>query len=102
MLVSARLTVPLYAAVLVLTHLTGFQQAMATHMWIHDAELLLYLVSGYLLLLPLAGEELSVEPPWPYGLRLLVLALDAYNARLAALHGRAARPHDNEKNGYRT
>ena len=74
-LLSARLTVPLYAAVLALTHLTGFQQAMATHMWIHDAELLLYLVSGYLLLVPLAGEELSVEPPWPYGLRLLVLAV---------------------------
>ncbi len=74
-LMSARFTVPLYAAVLVLTHLTGFQQAMATNMWIHDAELLLYLVSGYLLLLPLVGDELTVEPPWPYGLRLLVLAV---------------------------
>ncbi len=74
-LVSARLTVPLYAAVLVLTHLTGFPQAMATHMWIHDAELVVYFVSGYLLLLPLLGGELTVEPSWPYGLRLLVLAI---------------------------
>jgi putative copper resistance protein D len=74
-LVSARFTVPLYAVVLVVTHLTGFQQAMATHMWIHDAESLLYLLSGYLLLLPLVGNELTVEPPWPYGLRLLVLAV---------------------------
>ncbi|WP_067586264.1 cytochrome c oxidase assembly protein [Nocardia terpenica] len=74
-LVSAWFTVPLYSAVIVLTHLTGFQQAMATHMWIHDAELLLYFLSGYLLLLPLAGGELTVEPPWPYSLRLLVLAV---------------------------
>lgn len=74
-LISARFTVPLYAAVLVLTHLTGFQQAMLTHAWIHDAELLLYLISGYLLLLPLVGDELTTDPPWPYGLRLLVLAI---------------------------
>uniref|UniRef100_UPI000B07017E cytochrome c oxidase assembly protein n=1 Tax=Nocardia vaccinii TaxID=1822 RepID=UPI000B07017E len=74
-LISARFTVPLYAVVLVLTHLTGFQQAMLTDTWIHDAELLLYLISGYLLLLPLAGDELTTEPSWPYGLRLLVLAI---------------------------
>ena len=50
-LISPRVTVPLYAAVLVLTHLTGFQQAMSQHAWIHNAELVLYLVVGYLLLL---------------------------------------------------
>ncbi|PPJ00864.1 cytochrome c oxidase assembly protein [Nocardia nova] len=74
-LVSARFTVPLYSAVLLLTHLTGFQQAMSTHMWIHDSELALYLVTGYLLLLPLAGDELNVEPEWPHGLRFVVLAI---------------------------
>ncbi|MBU3065924.1 cytochrome c oxidase assembly protein [Nocardia sp. NEAU-G5] len=74
-LIAARFTVPLYAAVLVLTHLTGFQQAMLTHAWVHTAELLLYLISGYLLLLPLVGGELTTEPAWPYGLRLLVLAI---------------------------
>ncbi|MGA4792053.1 cytochrome c oxidase assembly protein [Nocardia sp. AB354] len=74
-LVSAKFTVPLYSAVLLLTHLTGFQQAMSTHMWIHDSELVLYLVTGYLLLLPLAGDELTVEPEWPHGLRFVVLAL---------------------------
>ncbi|WP_254205227.1 cytochrome c oxidase assembly protein [Nocardia alni] len=74
-LVSAWFTVPLYSAVILLTHLTGFQQAMSTHMWIHDSELLLYFVSGYLLLLPLAGDELTVEPPWPHALRLVVLAV---------------------------
>ncbi|PSR58646.1 cytochrome c oxidase assembly protein [Nocardia sp. MDA0666] len=74
-LVSARFTVPLYSAVLLLTHLTGFQQAMSTHMWIHDSELVLYLVTGYLLLLPLAGDELTVETEWPHGLRFVVLAI---------------------------
>ncbi|MGA4790740.1 cytochrome c oxidase assembly protein [Nocardia sp. AB354] len=74
-LVSARFTVPLYSAVLLLTHLTGFQQAMSTHMWIHDTELALYVVTGYLLLLPLAGDELTVEPEWPHGLRFVVLAI---------------------------
>ncbi|WP_083893328.1 cytochrome c oxidase assembly protein [Nocardia veterana] len=74
-LVSARFTVPLYSAVLLLTHLTGFQQAMSTHMWIHDSELLLYLISGYLLLLPLAGDELTIDPVWPYALRFVVLAI---------------------------
>ncbi len=67
-------TVPLYTAVLVLTHLTGFQQAMATHLWIHDAETALYLISGYLLFLPLLGTELTGR--WlVYPLRFVVLAL---------------------------
>ncbi len=74
-LISARFTVPLYSAVLLLTHLTGFQQAMSTHMWIHDSELVLYLISGYLLLLPLAGDELTVDSKWPYALRFVVLAI---------------------------
>ena len=74
-LLSPRLTVPLYAAVLVLTHLTGFQQAMSQHMWIHDSEMVLYLVSGYLLLLPLVGDELTTDPPLPYLLRFVILAI---------------------------
>jgi len=73
-LTSSALTVPLYTAVIVLTHLTGFQQAMITHMWIHDAELVLYLVSGYLLFLPLVGSEAG--PRWlSYPLRFVVLGL---------------------------
>ncbi|MFV9455331.1 cytochrome c oxidase assembly protein [Rhodococcus sp. NM-2] len=67
-------TVPLYTTVIVLTHLTGFQQAMATHMWIHDTELALYLLAGYLLLLPLIGDELTARP-LPHLLRWAVLAL---------------------------
>lgn len=64
-LITPRFTVPVYSAVLVLTHLTGFQQAMSQHMWIHDGELVLYLITGYLLLLPLVGEELTTDPPMP-------------------------------------
>jgi len=73
-LTAPTFTVPLYTAVLVLTHLTGFQQAMTTHLWIHDAETVLYLVSGYLLFLPLLGTELTGR--WlAYPLRFVVLAL---------------------------
>lgn len=57
--ISPAVTVPLYTAVLVGTHLTGFAQVMTHTMWIHHAELVLYLVSGYLLLLPLLGNELA-------------------------------------------
>lgn len=74
-LITPRSTVPLYAAVLVLTHLTGFQQAMNQHMWIHDGELALYLITGYLLLLPLAGDELTTDPPLAPFLSLFIVAL---------------------------
>lgn len=68
------LTLAGYAAVLVLTHLTGFQEAMVTHMWVHDLEQVLYLVTGYLFFLPLVGDEMA---PWllSYPLRLALLAL---------------------------
>ncbi|MGZ8177523.1 cytochrome c oxidase assembly protein [Williamsia sp. SKLECPSW1] len=58
-LTSPAFTVPLYVAVLVGTHLTGFQQAMSEHMWIHETETVVYLVTGYLFLLPCIGSEIS-------------------------------------------
>jgi putative membrane protein len=63
----------LYTVVVVLTHLTGFQQVSATHGWVRGAELALYLLSGWLLFASLIGAELV---PWslPYLLRLVVLA----------------------------
>lgn len=77
--VSRWLTFPvatsvLYAAVLVVTHLTGFPEAMATQHWVHGAEQAVYLVSGYLLFLPLVGAEVS---PWqvPHVVRFALLAL---------------------------
>jgi len=63
-----------YSAVVVLTHLTGFQQLSATHPSVRAAELALYLVAGYLFFLP----TLSSEPgPWslPHLLRFLLLVL---------------------------
>lgn len=74
LLTSPAFTIPLYTAVLVLTHLTGFQQAMQTHMWIHDAETMLYLVTGYLLFLPLVGSEATVRRI-PYLIRFVILAV---------------------------
>lgn len=68
------ITVPLYAAVLVGTHLTGFQQVMMQHTWLHSLELVLYLLSGYLLLLPILGGELTALAVPPM-LRFVVLAL---------------------------
>jgi putative membrane protein len=75
LLISPWFTVPVYATVLVLTHLTGFQQAMAGHMWIHSAEQWLYLASGYLLLLPLLGAEFTAGLVIPSFLRFVVLAV---------------------------
>ena len=47
----------LYAAVIIGTHLTGFMDAMAAHGWVMEAEQWLYLVTGYVYLLPLLGAE---------------------------------------------
>lgn len=47
----------LYAAVIVGTHLTPFMDVMASHAWAVGAEQVLYLVSGYLFLLTLVGDE---------------------------------------------
>jgi putative membrane protein len=56
------LALGLYTGVLVITHLTGFPELMATRPWAHDVEQVLYLSSGYLLFLPMVGSEAS---PWP-------------------------------------
>ncbi|MBO0849738.1 MAG: cytochrome c oxidase assembly protein [Pseudonocardia sp.] len=64
----------LYTAVVVLTHLTGFQQVSATNGWVRAGELALYLVTGWLFFLPLVGSE---RGPWslPYLLRFVLLAV---------------------------
>lgn len=56
------LALAFYTAVLVCTHLTGFPEIAATTMWGHQLELGLYVLSGFLLFLPLVGNELT---PWP-------------------------------------
>lgn len=47
----------LYTAVIVGTHLTGFMDAMASHGWLMWAEQWLYVLTGYVYLLPLLGAE---------------------------------------------
>ena len=73
-LITPWFTVPLYAVVLVGTHLTGFQQLVPYHMWLHDFEFVAYLISGYLLLLPIVGDELTALTVAPL-LRIVVLML---------------------------
>jgi putative membrane protein len=67
-------TLGFYTAVLVITHLTDFPEAMATQSGVHHLEEVLYLVSGYLLFWPLVGSELS---PWliPHIVRFALLGL---------------------------
>lgn len=70
-----------YAAVLVGTHLTGFMALAVARPWLHQLELVLYLVSGYLFALPLlAWEPLRWRPPYParFGLVLLSMAVDTF------------------------
>lgn len=64
----------LYTGLVVLTHLTGFQQLSATHGWVRGLELAAYLVCGWLFFFPVLGGEFG---PWslPYLFRFLVLAL---------------------------
>ncbi len=69
----------LYAGVIIATHLTSFMDAMATHGWLMEAEQWLYLVTGYLYLLPLLGSE-PIRSQLPYlgrvGLLLLGMTPD--------------------------
>jgi cytochrome c oxidase assembly factor CtaG len=64
----------LYAVVIIGTHLTGFMDQMAQHGWLMGAEQVLYVVTGYLFLLPLLGEE-PTRPNPPYLLRLIILVI---------------------------
>ena len=73
----ALLTSPLiglaaYAAVIVGTHLTGFMDSMAAHGWLMPVEQAMYVVSGWLLLLTLIGDE-PVRWRLPYLSRVLLL-----------------------------
>jgi putative copper resistance protein D len=71
---SPLLGLALYSAVVVLTHLTGFQQMSATNPTIRGLELLIYLVSGWMFFVTVVGAE---RVPWnlPYLLRFVVLAV---------------------------
>jgi putative membrane protein len=62
----------LYGAVIVGTHLTGFMDQMVVHSWLMPAEQIAYVVSGYLLLLPMIGRE-PVRWELPYLARVLLV-----------------------------
>lgn len=52
------LGLPIYAAVLIGTHLTGFQDLALREAWAQDLEYALYVGGGWLFMLPLVGDEL--------------------------------------------
>ncbi|HWU22474.1 MAG TPA: cytochrome c oxidase assembly protein [Nocardioides sp.] len=64
----------LYAVVIVATHLTGFMDQMTVHPWLMTGEQVLYVVTGFLFLLPLLGEE-PIRPDPPYLFRLLLVLI---------------------------
>ena len=61
-----------YTATIIGTHLTGFMDTMAAHTWLMTSEQVLYVVAGYLFLLPILGDE-PTKPNPPYLLRLALL-----------------------------
>lgn len=61
-----------YTAVIIGTHLTGFMDAMAQHAWLMTGEQVLYVVAGFLFLLPMLGDE-PTRPNPPYLLRIALL-----------------------------
>jgi putative copper resistance protein D len=66
----------IYSVVIVYTHLSGFMDRMAEHAWLMTGEQVLYVVAGYLFLLPLIGEEpIAARPPYLLRLVLLVAAM---------------------------
>lgn len=66
----------IYAAVIVGTHLTGFMDDMMSSAWLSPGEQVLYLGAGYLLLLPIVGDEpIRWHPPQLMRIFLLVIAM---------------------------
>jgi putative copper resistance protein D len=61
-----------YAIVIVGTHLTGFMNAMATHAWLMPVEQVLYVGSGWLMLLTLIGDE-PIRWRLPYLMRFMLV-----------------------------
>lgn len=62
----------LYAVVIIGTHLTNFMDAMAMRMWLMDAEQVVYLIAGFILMEAMIGAE-PVRWRLPYAGRLLFM-----------------------------
>jgi len=63
-----------YAAVIFYTHLTPFMDAMVEHPWLMGAEQVAYVVSGWMLLVGVIGEE-PIRWQTPYLMRLVYLVM---------------------------
>jgi putative copper resistance protein D len=63
----------IYTAVVVLAHLTGFQQLSLAHGWIRDIELTVFLLSGWLYFAPLVGGG-RTSGALPFLFRFVLLA----------------------------
>lgn len=61
----------IYTVVIVGTHLTGFMDQMVLHPWLMTVEQGLYVATGFLLFLPLLGEE-PIRPDLGYLVRLML------------------------------
>lgn len=66
--------VAVYAVVIIYTHLTGFMDRMAMNMTLMTTEEVVYVVAGYLLFLPLLGEE-PIRFRTPYLVRLVAFLI---------------------------
>jgi putative copper resistance protein D len=64
----------IYTVVIVGTHLTGFMDQMVLHPWLMTAEQGLYVATGFLLFLPLLGEE-PIRPDLGYLVRLMLFLI---------------------------
>ncbi|MGZ6799972.1 MAG: cytochrome c oxidase assembly protein [Mycobacteriaceae bacterium] len=65
-----------YAGVVVATHLTSFMDQMMLHAWLTSGEQALYLVAGYLFLLPLLGNEpIRWHPPHMFRILMMVIGM---------------------------
>lgn len=63
-----------YSVVIIYTHLTGFMDRMAMNMTLMTAEEIAYVAAGYLLFLPLLGEE-PIRSRAPYLVRLVAFLI---------------------------
>jgi putative membrane protein len=79
-----------YTVVIVGTHLTSFMQLMLTHPEVHEAEKVLYLASGWLLLWPLIGHEPvrhAVAYPLRLGVLFMAMSVDTFVGLILMLTG---------------
>lgn len=95
-------SVPIYAATVVGTHLTSFQNVTVRHPAAATAEIMLYLVAGYLYFLPSVGDEpirWRLSAPAKMIAVLLIMPIDTFTGVALLMTNQepwpayAAQPH---------